>query len=41
MELQANFQTTQAYELINGLSREQYDAVELELRDKVIRPSAG
>jgi signal transduction histidine kinase/CheY-like chemotaxis protein/HAMP domain-containing protein len=35
MELQANFQTTQAYELINGLSREQYDAVELELRDKL------
>ena len=35
MELQANYQTTQAYQLINGLSRQQYDAVELELRDKV------
>ncbi|HLL19148.1 MAG TPA: ATP-binding protein, partial [Rubrivivax sp.] len=37
MELQANFQTTQAYELINGVSRQQYDALARELSEKVER----
>lgn len=35
MALQANFQTTQAYELINGASQRQYDALEKELTEKV------